>query len=104
VAKEIKLDLSNLKSALKKLDASIDDFESYTTSFRTSTMDRLKDFNSDFISKVDALLDNMKNDINSDLMEQLRNVHAAGDSLLITMRDTDELIAGKIRGGDSFEA
>lgn len=100
MATEIKLDISNLETALKKLDTSIIDFESYTTSFRKSTMNLLKDFNSDFISKVDALLDNMKDDMSSELMTQLESIHIAGQELLATMQETDELIAQKIRGGD----
>ena len=98
---EIKLDIADLESTLDRLDSSIEEFTSYTTSFRSHTRDRLKAFNSDFIDKVDALLDNMNDDMNSDLIDQLNAIHQSGKALLNNMKEVDEEISTKIGSGSS---
>lgn len=101
MAGDIKLDVANLETALDQLNESIEVFESYTTTFNQSTRDRFDSFNSDFIAKVDGLLDNMNDDMSSDLLEQLKAIYQTGDALLTTMRETDEFIAGEIGSGSS---
>lgn len=98
---EIKLDLANLDSTLDRLKSSMEEFTSYTTSFRSNTRDRLKAFNSDFIDKVDALLDNMNDDRNSDLIDQRKAIHQGGKAILDNMKEVDEKISKKIGSGSS---
>lgn len=98
---EIKLDLANLDSTLDRLKSSMEEFTSYTTSFRSNTRDRLKAFNSDFIDKVDALLDNMNDDRNSDLIDQRKAIHQGGKAILDNMKEVDEKISEKIGSGSS---
>lgn len=98
---EIKLDLANLDSTLDRLKSSMEEFTSYTTSFRSNTRDRLKAFNSDFIDKVDALLDNMNDDRNSDLIDQWKAIHQGGKAILDNMKEVDEKISEKIGSGSS---
>lgn len=98
---EIKLDLANLDSTLDRLKSSMEGFTSYTTSFCSNTRDRLKAFNSDFIDKVDALLDNMNDDRNSDLIDQWKAIHQGGKAILDNMKEVDEKISEKIGSGSS---
>lgn len=79
----------------------MDEFRSYTDSFRNGTRDQLKSFNSDFIEKVDAVLDNMKDDINSDLLKNLEDIHRAGKKILDEMKQADEEVGEMIRSGPS---
>ncbi len=96
----IKIDLENLQKTLQSLESSINEFESYTTTFRDGTRDKLKPMNSDFIEKMDALLDNMKNDINTDFIEKLNNIYEMGEAILVDIKETDEEI-GKIIQGEA---
>ncbi|MDQ0233142.1 hypothetical protein [Metabacillus malikii] len=98
---EIKLDINELKAALDSLQQGIDDFTSYTTSFRNGTRDQLKSFNSDFIDKLDALLDNMNDDINTSLLENLNSIKKVGEQIIEQMQSTDEQIGQKIKSGAS---
>ncbi|NBJ71619.1 MULTISPECIES: hypothetical protein [Clostridia] len=96
---KIKVDFIELQKIIDELRAAIDDFEGYTTDFRSNTRDRLKSFHSDFISKMDGLLDNMNNDVNQDLSKQMEEIHQAGVALLKGMKEVDEELGAAI-GGD----
>ena len=96
-SQKIQLNLSELRSALNSLDSSISEFKSYTKNFHDSTRDELKSFNSDFIEEVDALLDNMHNDSQTQLLNNLDAIYQAGDMLLEKMKETDEKIGTTIR-------
>jgi ABC-type transporter Mla subunit MlaD len=98
---KIKLDLLELQAALDSLQTSIDDFTSYTTTFASNTRDQLTSFNSDFIEKVDALLDNTNDDINTNLLKKLKLIHEAGEKLSVDMKTTDEEISQIIKSGSS---
>ncbi|CAM3924627.1 hypothetical protein [Mesobacillus zeae] len=98
-SQNIKLNLDELESALSALKASISDFKSYTTNFRSGTRSQLKSFNSDFVDAVDDLLDNMNDDSNTKLLKHLDAIHDAGAMLVKQMKETDEKIGTKIRGG-----
>lgn len=98
---DIKIDMDSFQSTLDLLKNSIDEFKSYTTSFRDNTRDQLGSFKSDFIDKVDALLDNMKNDMNTDLVDKLNWIHQSGQSILDEMRRSDEEISSVIKGVSS---
>ncbi|MBT2216284.1 hypothetical protein KK120_10655 [Virgibacillus dakarensis] len=95
----IKIDFVELQNILSQLRTGIDDFTGYTTTFRSNTSDRLEAFNSDFIAKVDALLDNMNNDVNQDLVNQMETIYQAGKAVLDGMKQVDEE-AAKAIGGD----
>ncbi|WP_074034014.1 hypothetical protein [Bacillus massilinigeriensis] len=97
--KQIKLNLSELESALRSLDHAISDFKSYTTNFRSGTRSQLKSFHSDFVDAVDDLLDNMNDDSSTKLLEHLDAIHDAGVMLVKKMKETDEKISSKIKGG-----
>ncbi|MGG4179196.1 hypothetical protein ABEW03_07790 [Virgibacillus pantothenticus] len=97
---KIKVDFIELQKIIDDLRAAIDDFEGYTTDFRSNTRDRLKSFQSDFISKMDGLLDNMNNDVNQDLSKQMEEIYQAGVALLKGMKEVDEELGAAI-GGDS---
>ncbi|MBA4538737.1 hypothetical protein H1Z61_16790 [Bacillus aquiflavi] len=96
---EIKLHLEELQTTLNQLQTGMNEFTSYTTTFRSNTRDRLKNFHSDFIAKVDVLLDNMNNDVNQDLIKQLQEIYQAGKTLLESMKQVDEEL-GEAIGGD----
>lgn len=98
---DIKIDLHQFQSTLNLLKNSIEDFEGYTTRFRNSTRGKLDSFNSDFISKVDRLLDNMKNDMSSEMLDELRWIHAAAEGILKRMKHADEELGMSIRGASS---
>ncbi|WP_017470386.1 hypothetical protein, partial [Amphibacillus jilinensis] len=66
---KIQLDTSRLAIILNNLKASMEEFESYTMTFRTQTRDQLDDFQSDFASKASELLTNMRDDVKSDLLD-----------------------------------
>ncbi|MFU0789013.1 hypothetical protein [Virgibacillus proomii] len=100
-AQEIKLNLIELRKIIQQLQIGIDDFTGYTTTFRSNTRGRLKSFHSDFIDKVDALLDNMNNDINQDLIYQMEEIHQAGKILLESMKQLDEELGEAIGGNGS---
>ncbi|WP_110928129.1 hypothetical protein [Bacillus massiliglaciei] len=97
----IKMDIRELQATLQTLQSSIDEFSSYTDTFRTGTRNQLKNFNSDFIEKVDAILDYMNNDINQDLVKNTDDVHAAGKGILEEMKKADEEVGRAIRSGQS---
>lgn len=98
---QIKVNFIALQKIIDELRVAIDDFEGYTTDFRSNTRDRLKTFNSDFISKVDGLLDNMNNDVNQDLVKQMEEIHQAGVALLKGMKEVDEELGAAIGGEGS---
>ncbi|KAB7667716.1 hypothetical protein [Bacillus sp. B1-b2] len=97
----IKMDVHDLQATLQKLESSMDEFRSYTDNFRSGTRDQLKSFNSDFIEKVDAVLENMNDDINSDLLKNLEDIHRAGKKILDEMKKADEEVGEMIRSGQS---
>ncbi|WP_110927752.1 hypothetical protein [Bacillus massiliglaciei] len=97
----IKMDIRELQAALQTLQSSINEFSSYTDTFRTGTRNQLKNFHSDFIEKVDAILDYMNNDINTDLVKNMNDVHAAGKGILEEMKKADEEVSKAIRSGQS---
>jgi hypothetical protein len=96
---KIKLDTIQLAMILDNLKASMEDFESYTTTFRTQTRDQLDGFQSDFASKASELLTNMRDDVKSDLLDQLTNLHACGESILTGMKEQDEALSQGMQGG-----
>ncbi|MDQ0227328.1 hypothetical protein CHH83_25240 [Bacillus sp. 7586-K] len=98
---DIKLDINELQAALNSLQSGIDDFKSYTTTFRDSTRDQLKSFNSDFIDKLDGVLDNMNDDINTSLLENLESIKKVGEKIIEEMQSADEQIGQKIKSGTS---
>jgi hypothetical protein len=100
-AQQIKLDLINLEKTLTQLRNSIDELTSYTTTFRTSTSDRLSEFNSDFISKMDALLHSMKDDVDQELINQMEMTYQEGKAIFDTMQQVDEKAAQAIGGEQS---
>lgn len=95
------MDVHDLQATLQKLESSMDEFRSYTDNFRSGTRDQLKSFNSDFIEKVDAVLENMNDDINSDLLKNLEDIHRAGKKILDEMKKADEEVGEMIRSGQS---
>lgn len=95
----IKLNIIELQAALSSLKASIQEFDSYTKNFRSSTRGQLKSFNSDFVEEMDALLDNINDDSNTKLLENLHAIHQAGEILVTKMKETDEKIGQVIRSG-----
>ncbi|WP_243291859.1 YwqI/YxiC family protein [Bacillus sp. FJAT-47783] len=97
-APTIKIDTNELQMVLNKLDTAMDEFTSYTTTFRENTRNQLKGFHSDFIDQVDALLDNMNDDINTDLLKTINKIHQAGEELLKNMKNADEGLGESIRG------
>ncbi|APH03817.1 hypothetical protein [Bacillus weihaiensis] len=97
----IKMSVHDLQTTLQTLQSSIEEFSSYTDTFRTGTRDQLKNFNSDFIEKVDAILDNMNDDINKDLLKDMYAIHAAGKEMLEEMKKADEEASELIRSGQS---
>ncbi|MEH7180119.1 DUF5344 family protein [Neobacillus vireti] len=99
MAKEIKLDIESLQSTLNELKKSIEDFKSYTTTFNSNTRNQLESFNSDFIEKVDGLLENMNDNMNTDLIKNVNAIHKAGEELLRNMKETDEKIGESFWGG-----
>ncbi|USK34060.1 YwqI/YxiC family protein [Bacillus sp. F19] len=98
-AKEIKLDKESLQSTLNELKKAIDNFNSYTTTFNSNTRNQLESFNSDFIEKVDTLLENMTDNVNTDLIKNMNAIHKVGEELLRNMKETDEEISDAIRSG-----
>ena len=98
---QIKLDLVSIENTLQQLRTSIDDLKSYTTTFRSSTSDRLEGFNSDFISKVDALLHSMDDDVNQELINEMEMIYQEGKAIFDTMKLLDEEVAGAIGGKQS---
>lgn len=91
--------IKGFNHSLDKLRNSMDDFNSYTTTFRSSTQERLDGFNSDFISKMDDVLKSMNNDVNQDLLEEMEQLHQEGKAIYDTMKMLDEE-AAKAIGGD----
>ncbi len=77
----------------------MEEFESYTMTFRTQTRDQLDDFQSDFASKASELLTNMRDDVKSDLLDKLTNLHACGESILTKMQEQDEALSQAMQGG-----
>ncbi|AYV66668.1 MULTISPECIES: hypothetical protein [Niallia] len=98
---QIKMDIRELQATLQTLQSSIDEFSSYTDTFRTGTRNQLKNFHSDFIDKVDAILDHMNNDVNKELVKNMHAVYTAGKSILEEMTKADEEIGKDIRSGQS---
>ncbi|WP_017470428.1 hypothetical protein [Amphibacillus jilinensis] len=96
---KIQLDTSRLAIILNNLKASMEEFESYTMTFRTQTRDQLDDFQSDFASKASELLTNMRDDVKSDLLDKLTNLHACGESILTKMQEQDEALSQAMQGG-----
>ncbi len=96
----IKLDLNSLENTLNQLRNGIDDFKNYSTTFRSSTQDRLAGFNSDFVSKVDALLNSMNDDVNEDLINRMEMIYQEGKTIFDIMKKLDEEVAEAI-GGNS---
>lgn len=98
---QIKLDLVSLEEILNQLRNSVDELTNYTTTFRTSTSDRMAGFNSDFISKMDALLNSMKDDVDQELINQMEMTYQEGKAIFDTMQLVDEEAANAIGGDQS---
>lgn len=98
---QIKLDLVSLEKILNQLRNSVDELTDYTTTFRTSTSDRMVGFNSDFISKMDALLNSMKDDVDQELINQMEMTYQEGKAIFDTMQMVDEKAANAIGGDQS---
>lgn len=79
---EIKVKYSELREELEILNNAIEQFKPYTDDFVTKASNKLDDFNSDFISKMQSALKNMTDSAAPELLKELNEYSKAVLSII----------------------
>lgn len=96
---DLEVDFKRLESELTKLDKAIKTFEPYSKDFMENTLKIMEGFNSDFISKMEETLDNMRDTEAPKLVEELRSYSSAVGQAKDAFKDVDKEYAKDMKGG-----
>lgn len=96
---DLEIDFKSLQSEINKLDKAISTFEPYSTNFVKDTLGMLEGFNSDFISKMEALLNDMRDTEAPKLVKELKDYNRAIKQAAEAFETEDKKYAS-IMGGE----
>ena len=89
----IKVELDSLKEDLNGLSSAMENFRPYCQDYISNISDSLDDFNSDFISQIIDILNNMKDTKAPDLMKNLEEFYKNLKDIVEGFEETDVAIA-----------
>ena len=72
MAEKILIDVESIIESKKVIDESIEIYSTYSKQYLSDVIERLKPFNSDFVSNISGALDNMKDTKAPKLVEALQ--------------------------------
>lgn len=96
---DLELDFVSLQSEIEKLDKAIKRFEPYSKGFINSTLKTFDGFNSDFISKMEDLLNDMRDTEAPKLVKELNEFSLAIKQAVEAFQSQDAQYA-KMMGGN----
>ena len=91
---EIKVNPEGLAQDAAQLRSAIADFESYASGFFGELIDRIAPFNSDFISRISRMLNNMRDNRTPALQAKLGEYVQGIETAKATFAEGDTTIAG----------
>lgn len=97
---DLELDFVSLQSEMEKLDKAIKRFEPYSKGFIDSTLQTFEGFNSDFISKMEDLLNDMRDTEAPKLVKELNEFSTAIKQAVEAFQSQDAQYA-KSMGGEN---
>lgn len=95
---DLDLNFTEITSQLEKLDKAISDFEPYSKNFVSDTLKSFEGFNSDFISKMETTLDNMRDTEAPKLIKELKSFSKAIKEMSEAFNDVDAQYATGMKG------
>lgn len=99
----VDLDYKTIESELEKLKRAIHIFEPYSKNFITNTMNVLDGFHSDFTSKMEAALDNMRDTKAPKLIIDLNLYQTAVREAMDLFQQLDQTYATKLKSVEAKE-
>lgn len=87
---ELNINISELRTQIKRLDKAISKFETYSEKFIEESRDKLSDSKSDFVIEIRAAMDNMRDTIAPDLVEKLKEYSETISEMVSSFELTDE--------------
>lgn len=99
----IDLDYETIESELEKLKNAIHTFEPYSKNFITNTMNMMDGFHSDFTSKMEAALDNMRDTKAPKLITDLNLYQAAVKEAMDLFQQLDQSYATNLESAEVKE-
>lgn len=93
---KINVKIQDIYDELEKFNSAIIKFKPYTENFIRSTMNKFEGFNSDFIKKMEATMENMTDTNAPKALEKAQSLHAAAKEVAECFVSVDEKISTSI--------